>query len=116
MFRNRNNMNCARKRAQTMLEYLALLSIVVAVLLAMGVYIQRGIQGMIKITADQLGNQQDADQDITDDGYLVNAVSISRSQMDKTTRERIGTVNYIYSDELETESRTITNLGFTERP
>ena len=45
-----------------MLEYAVLISIVAAVLVAMSPLIRRSIQGIIKVTSDQLALQEAADQ------------------------------------------------------
>ena len=44
-------------RAQTILEYAAVIACVVAALLAMQVYIKRGMQGRLRQVADELGQQ-----------------------------------------------------------
>jgi Flp pilus assembly pilin Flp len=47
-----------RYRAQSMVEYALLLGVVSAALIAMQFYMKRGIQGAVKVSADQLGPQQ----------------------------------------------------------
>ena len=49
-------------RAQTIMEYAIILGFVAVALSAMQVYIRRGIQAGIKVAADELGNQQDAEK------------------------------------------------------
>jgi len=41
-----------------MIDYVLLIGVVSAALIAMQVYMKRGIQGMVKVSADQLGPQQ----------------------------------------------------------
>lgn len=53
MLRRRQN-----SKAQSISEYVVLIGIVTAALLGMQVYMKRGIQGVIKVQADQLGPQQ----------------------------------------------------------
>lgn len=44
-------------RGQSTLEYVVLVSLVVAALIAMGVYMKRGYQGRLRESTDQLGQQ-----------------------------------------------------------
>lgn len=57
------------KRGQSSLEYAVLLAVVVASLLAMQVYMKRGMQGRLRQIADDLG-QQYAPQDVVSDTTL----------------------------------------------
>ncbi len=61
------------RRGQTILEYTMIVGIVTVVLYYMGTGIKRGVQSLVKVTADQVGNQQNADQDFNDtqQGYMV---------------------------------------------
>lgn len=45
------------RRAQSTLEYAALIAIVVGALIAMQAYVKRGLQGKLKSSADQIGEQ-----------------------------------------------------------
>lgn len=102
-------------RAQSMMEYVTLVAVAVSVLIAMSAYLRRGVQGMVRTVADQVGDQQGAEQKLDDSGHLINAVTVTRSTMDKNTRERVGTVNYIFSDVTQTFSTSTVNAGFQER-
>ncbi len=53
-------------RGQTILEYTLIAGIITAVLYYMGTGIKRGVQSMVKVAADQVGNQQEADQRLDD--------------------------------------------------
>ena len=53
-------MFCARTKGQSTLEYVILLGFVVAALIAMGVYMKRGIQGRLRQSTDQVGGQYSA--------------------------------------------------------
>jgi uncharacterized protein (UPF0333 family) len=48
-----------KKRGQTSLEYLVMLTIVLAAFLAVGNYIKRGLQGRWKTVSDEMGDQYD---------------------------------------------------------
>lgn len=47
----------SRNKAQTILEYAILIGVVVAGIMAMQVYLKRGLQGRIKSSADTMGEQ-----------------------------------------------------------
>jgi hypothetical protein len=49
-----------RTRGQSTLEYVILLGFVVAALIAMGVYMKRGVQGKLRESSDQVGEQYSA--------------------------------------------------------
>lgn len=53
-------MFCARTKGQTTLEVVILIGFVVAALIAMGVYMKRGIQGRLRESTDQVGQQYSA--------------------------------------------------------
>jgi len=46
-----------KRRAQSTLEYALIVAVVVGGLIAMQVYVKRGLQGKIKESADQIGEQ-----------------------------------------------------------
>ncbi|MFA5311068.1 MAG: hypothetical protein WC355_02010 [Candidatus Omnitrophota bacterium] len=48
------------KRGQSTLEYVILIGFVVAALIAMGVYMKRGMQGRLRESTDQIGEQYSA--------------------------------------------------------
>lgn len=107
--------NIQTKKAQTILEYALVVSVVLAALLAMGPYMQRLIQGTIKLTADQIGFQENADQDFSV-GFLNYSFTQADTRSDKTTREDRGFTTYIYDDDVHISSNTDANLGFVESP
>ena len=47
----------AKERGQTFIEYMAVITCVIAALLAMQHYIQRAVQGRLRSAADQIGEQ-----------------------------------------------------------
>lgn len=48
---------CFRKRGQSTLEYAVLIVVIIAALIAMQVYLKRGIQGRVRESSDQIGEQ-----------------------------------------------------------
>ncbi|MFH1077573.1 MAG: hypothetical protein V1753_12235 [Pseudomonadota bacterium] len=53
-------MFCVKTKGQSTLEYVILIGFVVAALIAMGVYMKRGIQGKLRESSDQVGEQYSA--------------------------------------------------------
>ena len=111
----RNKNKRKRIQGQSLLEYVSLVGIAVIVLITMSTFMRRGIQGMVRTVSDQIGDQQGAEQRFDDTGHLINAVTVTRSTIDKQTRERVGVVNYIFSDSTQTQTTTFLNAGFTRR-
>lgn len=108
LFKKRNN------RGQVFLEYTLILGILVLVIFGMGPMIKRGVQGLIKFTADQVGVQRNAEQKFDEAGHLESTYISTRSTALKRTRDVIGTTEYTFSDSVETTSDALINLGFTE--
>ncbi len=126
----KRNGRLSSKGAQSLLEYIFLIGIVTMVLFAMNQIFKRGIQGIIKITADQIGNQQNAEQKIIRGGaalvnatqqvdpkagHLVEAYTSTRANIGKDTRELRGGYDYIFDDLVLTYSNSLVNLGFTNK-
>lgn len=51
------------KRAQSTAEYVLMAGVVIAVFVAMQTYVKRGIQGVVKTAADEMGKQADSEED-----------------------------------------------------
>jgi hypothetical protein len=66
-------------KGQSTLEYVILLGFVVAALLAMGIYMKRGVQGRIRESTDQIGEQYSAKN--TTGNFLVNSKSDTKEKM-----------------------------------
>ena len=99
---------------QILLEYIIVIGIVVLVLFAMSTMIKRGTQGMIKVVADQIGNQVNAEQDFENSGYLSSSYSSTRAETLKTKTDFLGNITYSFGDLVATNSEVVINLGFTE--
>ena len=110
--------HCSNQRAQSMLEYTLVVGLVVVLVFAMSTMIKRSLQGMIRVTADQIGVQANSDQFIplndASVGHLDQAYVAMRADMNKTTKEFVGNTSYVFGDSTETQSTTLLNLGFTE--
>ncbi len=85
--------NLKKIRAQSTLEYAVMVALIAAALLTMQTYIKRGIQGRLKDTADELGQQYDpgsttADITTTSSSNMVTVVEteeLSEDKMQTTT-------------------------------
>ena len=95
------------------MEYTIVIGTVVLIIFAMSTMVKRGTQGMIKVVADQIGVQENAEQSFDDTGHLVNSYTSTRTTGDKTRIEFNTTVSYIFGDVTISESTTVVNLGFS---
>ena len=112
MLRHKNKIIKTRN-AQTLLEYTMVIGIIVIVIFAMNPMIKRGIQGIIKVVADQVGNQKDSDQAFDDSGHLDNSYTVTRTTIGKNTTDFLGTMTYGYNDSSLTHVESNANLGFS---
>jgi len=108
-------------KGQTLIEYSLVLGIIVTVVLAMQPMIKRSGQAMIKMVADQIGNQREADQrafyeNSIAEGHLDYANAISQSIIDTQTIEFLGATSYVHGDTVTTSSDQSSNIGFTLDP
>lgn len=105
-----------RNRAQGLLEYIMVIGIVTLALVAMTPMLRRGVQSIIKTAADQLAAQQNSEQtNSARRGYLVDAYSAARSNINKETKDVTGVITYVSDDTVETTSNSYANLGFANR-
>jgi uncharacterized protein (UPF0333 family) len=51
-----------KNKSQSVLEYAIVLGLVIFALSAMALYFRRGIQSVIKVAADEVGSQKDAEE------------------------------------------------------
>ena len=103
-------------RAQSLLEYLMILGVVTAVLVAFGPLFKRGIQAVLRLTADQLQTQANAEQKVTPtSGYLIDQFSLSDVDNNKIKVEYLGDTSYNFDDQEAVHSNSQANLGFTKK-
>ena len=112
------------RRGQSILEYTIIVGIVTLVLFYMGTGVKRGVQSLVKVTADQVGIQQNSDQDFNDtqEGYM-NASNSTTQDMENKMVTELGYIpasgnavyltNASYNDSTFTMTNTITNAGFS---
>ena len=103
------------KKGQSILEYTIVLGVIVIVMSAMGPMIKRGTQSLIKVVADQVGAQQNAEQKFDESGHLEASYMSTRGSMDKQTLDTLGVTGYIFNDLTTTQSNALMNLGYTAK-
>jgi len=114
------------RRGQSMLEYTIIVGIVTVVLYYMGTGIKRGMQSLVKVTSDQVGNQQNADQDfnaVDQGGYMSGSYALTQENKSKQASETgyisnitnaaVYTGNTVDSETTYTMANTLTNGGFS---
>lgn len=95
-----------KKRGQSTLEYVILVGFVVAALIAMGVYMKRSIQGKIRESSDQIGEQYSAQHTAS------NYTTISNlQQREVQTAGGASTVFYDANTQSKTGSETVAPLS-----
>lgn len=114
------------RRGQSIIEYTMIVGILTMVLYYMGTSIKRGVQSLVKVAADQVGNQQNSDQDFNSSlqGYMVNSADSGQAATNKQITEagwRIpvsGIPAYITNinenEATDTMTNSYTNGGFTQ--
>lgn len=102
--------------AQSMLEYMILVGVVTIVLVALGPLFKRGIQAVVRLVADQLQTQANAEQKVTPiSGYLIDQYSSASDKNLKWKTDVLGDILYNYEDSENVQSNSSSNLGFTNR-
>lgn len=102
------------QRGQIFMEYVIVIAVIALVMIAMSTMIKRGTQGMIKVVADQIGDQINAEQRFDETGFLESSYTSTRTVTSKTKTELIGTTTYTFGDSTSIASETHINMGFTE--
>ena len=103
------------KKGQSILEYTIVLGVIVIIMFTMGPMLKRGTQSLIKLVADQVGVQKNADQRFDDSGHLEASYAAARGSMDKQTLDFVGSTTDVFNDLTSTQSNALINLGFTEQ-
>ena len=105
-----------QRQGQTFIEYTLLVGVLVTVLIAMTPMMRRGIQALVKVTADQVGTQQNAEQVAGRFGHMINATTYTKSQQAIVAGERLGVTSKDYSTVQDfTQSSLYLNQGFAEK-
>lgn len=90
------------KKGQSTLEYVILIGFVVAALIAMGIYMKRGIQGKLRDSTDSVGEQYDA-------GYTTSNYTTVTNLVQTETQKSGGgsTINYQTNKQTKTGGETV---------
>jgi len=104
------------RRGQSIIEYTIIIGIVALVLSYMGTGIKRGVQSVVKVTADQIGNQQNSDQDFNDvtQGYMQYSNTETQEVKNKQVSDVNGMTTTNYSEQSDTLTNSYTNGGFQQ--
>jgi Flp pilus assembly pilin Flp len=99
-------MFCVGKRGQTTLEVVILIGFVVAALIAMGVYMKRGIQGKLRESTDQVGEQYSAGN--TTSEYTT---KVKMRQVENMSRGGAVTTQILENEQKKSGSETVTGFS-----
>jgi len=102
-------MFCAKSKGQSTLEYVILLGFIVAALIAMGIYMKRGIQGRLRESTDQVGEQYSARN--TKSSYTVTTGTTQIENMESGGRT---TTNIDRNIQTKTGDETVSKLADEE--
>jgi len=103
-------------KGQTILEYVIVLGIVIIILFTMTPLIRRGTQSMIKLVADQIGDQEAAEQQFDQSGHLKASYAMTRVSSNRNIQDRFDETAFFTEQSILTEGNTLLNLGFIARP
>lgn len=103
-----------RSRGESITEYVVLIGMVTMALIGMQVYLKRGIQGVVKYAADELGRQEDAEIDPTK-GTKIDSHSVVYNTQASSQRIRAFTGGSKQTDFSASSSITGTSTYKTER-
>ncbi len=93
-----------RRRGQSTLEYAVLIAVVVGALVAIQVYLKRGVQGKLRESTDQIGEQFDANNTTVTRNTSRTGATVQTVQSGVTTVKTGGTATG--GDVTGTETRT----------
>lgn len=97
---------------QSIIEYILLVGIVTLVLIYMGTDFKRGIQSVVKVTADQMGTQVNSDQDFNSaSGFLSSSVTNTWTGHGQSVNEVTGNVTTEGEDYTQMLTNTVTNIA-----
>jgi hypothetical protein len=104
------------RRAQTIMEYVLLISLVTAAVVTMLPGIRRGTQSLMKTAADQIGDQAGAEQDFNDVtvGYLADSSTTAKSLVNNFKQQEWGWIKQDVKETSETSMSSITNAGWSQ--
>lgn len=103
------------RRAQSLMEYVMLISIITAAVVYMLPRVKRTTQSMMKQAADQIGDQKNADQDFNiERGYMISANTTTSSFVNNQREDIWGHVAQVYSEETQTTTNSLMQGGWSK--
>jgi len=101
------------KRGQSVVETAVLMLVIVGVLIAMQVYLKRGIQGRLRSGVDSIGEQYDPRA--TSSSFTINHMSNATTTTNTTTQEKNVNPGYIdYGNGIFSGTRVLANVTITD--
>jgi uncharacterized protein (UPF0333 family) len=94
-----------KRKGQSTLEYGILIAVVVGALVAMSVYIKRGIQGKLRSSTDDIGEQYSAGK--TTSKYETNSTTITKEILESG----VTTTTIIKDDRFRKGNETVAGLS-----
>ena len=84
-----------KNKAQSLADYLIMVCIIISVLISMGAYIKRGIQGKMRQSADEISGGLAYSPGATRSNYIIERAveEYAHSESDETTNETTSTSN-----------------------
>lgn len=105
-----------RSGGQSIIEYVIIIGIAVMALYAMGPSFRRGVQSVIKSTADQLAPQKNAEQDFSSDtSHLDSSATKTNATVSRNTQELLYSTTTTSDESASTLTNTVTNSGFSQQ-
>lgn len=102
-------------RGQSVVEYIIIIGIAIMALYAMAPALRRGVQTVVKATADQLAPQSASDQDFSSDSsHLDRSVMNVNTAVSRNRQETLYSVRTASSETTATTTNATTNSGFIQ--
>ncbi len=100
-------------KGQTIVEYSLLLGIVIAVLLILTPMVKRSTQGMVKVVADELGYQRNAESQVEGGLIFTNVQTVIDRQQHKQEwySNSLHRTQTSYQDNVQTTTQSASDLG-----
>ena len=102
-------------KGQSIVEYIIIIGIAIVARYTMGPAFRRGVQSVVKATADQLATQKNAEQDFSiDTSHLQVSQTKTSTSVDRNTQELNYTTRTASAETTATTSNAVTNTGFLQ--
>jgi Flp pilus assembly pilin Flp len=78
------------RRAQSTLEYAVIIAVVAAALVAIQIYLKRGVQGKLRQSADQIGEQFEPEESTATSSTTHSGVAVQTTKEEQTVSQTTG--------------------------